>query len=163
LEIACRTPFGTGACPEPESVGGWMHDALRATAPRFNRPFPVPEWVPLPSHVQPRRAVQPRDAVAMGMIARCRARTPGAAGAPGDVLGREAIVDCVVGGVPVPKGTSVFMSQWVVHHDGRFFPNPDAFEPGRWTEGFERSLPRFAYFPFGGGPRACIGQSFAMT
>ena len=82
---------------------------------------------------------------------------------PADVLGREAVVDCVVGGVPVPRGTTVFMSQWVMHHDPRYFPDPDRFDPGRWTPEFERALPRFAYFPFGGGPRFCIGQSFATA
>ena len=61
------------------------------------------------------------------------------------------------------RGTSVFMSQWVMHRDPRFFADPDAFRPQRWTDAFERSLPRFAYFPFGGGPRVCIGQTFAMT
>src|SRR5947209_11091246 len=50
-----------------------------------------------------------------------------------------------------------------MHRDPRYFRDPDAFDPGRWTEAFEQSLPRFAYFPFGGGPRHCIGQAFAMT
>ena len=82
---------------------------------------------------------------------------------PADLLGREAIADCTVGGVAVPRGTSVFMSQWVMHRDGRYFPDPLRFDPGRWTDDFERSLPRFAYFPFGGGPRFCVGQSFASA
>jgi len=82
---------------------------------------------------------------------------------PVDVVGREALVDCTIGGVTVKKGTSLFMSQWVMHRDPRFFPDPEVFDPGRWTEDFERSLPRFAYFPFGGGPRYCIGQSFATA
>jgi cytochrome P450 len=82
---------------------------------------------------------------------------------PADVLGREAVADCTVDGVPVPRGTTVFMSQWVMHHDPRYFPDPDRFDPGRWTPEFERALPRFAYFPFGGGPRFCIGQSFALA
>ena len=82
---------------------------------------------------------------------------------PADVLGREAVVDTTVNGVDVPRGTTVFMSQWVMHHDPRYFPEPDRFDPGRWTPAFERALPRFAYFPFGGGPRFCIGQAFAMA
>jgi len=82
---------------------------------------------------------------------------------PADVLGREAVVDCCIGGVGVKKGVSLFMSTWVMHRDPRYFHEPEAFDPGRWTEDFERSLPRFAYFPFGGGPRFCIGQSFATT
>jgi cytochrome P450 len=82
---------------------------------------------------------------------------------PADVLGREAVTDCMVGEVRVPRGTNVFMSQWVMHRDGRYFRDPEAFDPARWTDEFERTLPRFAYFPFGGGPRYCIGQTFAMS
>ena len=82
---------------------------------------------------------------------------------PADFLGREAIVDCTVGGIPVPRGTNLFMSQWVMHHDPRYFSDPYAFDPDRWTEAFEKSLPRFVYFPFGAGPRFCIGQTFATT
>jgi cytochrome P450 len=82
---------------------------------------------------------------------------------PADTIGREAAEDCAIGELAVPKGTNLFMSQWVVHRDARFFPSPERFDPGRWTDDFERALPRFAFFPFGGGPRVCIGQSFAMT
>ena len=77
-------------------------------------------------------------------------------------LGREAIGDCEIGGYPVPAGTQVFMFQWVTQRDARFFDHPDEFMPERWTEEFEEHLPKYAYFPFGGGPRACIGASFAM-
>jgi cytochrome P450 len=77
-------------------------------------------------------------------------------------LGREAIADCEIGGYPVPAGTQVFMFQWVTQRDARFFDNPGEFIPERWTEEFEARLPKYAYFPFGGGPRACIGASFAM-
>lgn len=82
---------------------------------------------------------------------------------PADVLGREAIADTTINGVHVPRGTTVFMSQWVMHHDLRYFPDPARFDPDRWTPEFERALPRFAYFPFGGGPRFCIGQAFATA
>jgi cytochrome P450 len=77
-------------------------------------------------------------------------------------LGREAIADCEIGGYPVPAGTQVFMFQWVTQRDARFFDRPDDFVPERWTSNFEESRPKYAYFPFGGGPRACIGASFAM-
>jgi cytochrome P450 len=82
---------------------------------------------------------------------------------PADFLGREAIEDCTVAGIPVRKGTNLFISQWVMHRDGRYFPEPLKFDPSRWTPEFEKSLPRFAYFPFGGGPRYCIGQTFASA
>lgn len=77
-------------------------------------------------------------------------------------LGREAIDDCEIGGYRVPGGTQIFMFQWVTQRDARFFDRPDDFVPERWTSDFEESLPKYAYFPFGGGPRACIGASFAM-
>jgi cytochrome P450 len=76
-------------------------------------------------------------------------------------VGREALVDVDVGGFHLPKGSSVFMSQWAVHRDPALFPDPERFDPGRWAKG-ARDLPRFAYFPFGGGPRICIGNRFAM-
>lgn len=77
-------------------------------------------------------------------------------------LGREAIDDCEIGGYRVPAGTQVFMFQWITQRDRRFYNRPAEFQPERWTEDFEARLPKYAYFPFGGGPRACIGASFAM-
>lgn len=77
-------------------------------------------------------------------------------------LGREALKECEIGGYRVPKGTQIFMFQWVTHRDARFFPEPEAFLPERWTEDFTNNLPKYAYFPFGGGPRLCIGNYFAM-
>ena len=77
-------------------------------------------------------------------------------------LGREAIDDCEIGGYHVPAGTQVFMFQWSTQRDPRFYDRPDEFIPERWTPDFVDQLPKYAYFPFGGGPRACIGASFAM-
>ncbi len=77
-------------------------------------------------------------------------------------LGREAIEDCEIGGYLVPRKTQVFMFQWATQRDPRFFEEPDRFYPERWTEGFIERLPKYAYFPFGGGPRFCLGSSFAM-
>src|SRR5438132_6005386 len=76
-------------------------------------------------------------------------------------LGREAIEDCEIGGYRVPSGTQVFMFQWATQRDPRFYDEPLAFKPERWTNEFIERLPKYAYFPFGGGPRACIGASFA--
>ncbi|HVQ36378.1 MAG TPA: cytochrome P450, partial [Pyrinomonadaceae bacterium] len=56
----------------------------------------------------------------------------------------------------------VFMFQWAVQRDPRFFDRPNDFRPERWTDTLASSLPKYAYFPFGGGPRACIGNYFAM-
>lgn len=77
-------------------------------------------------------------------------------------VGREAIEDCEIGGFRIPRGSQVFMFQWVTQRDPRFFPNPHEFKPERWTEEFVNELPKYAYFPFGGGPRSCIGNYFAM-
>jgi cytochrome P450 len=81
---------------------------------------------------------------------------------PAYLLGREALRDCEVGSYRVPGGTTVLMPQWVVHRDPRFFEDPESFRPQRWTPAFQKQLPKFAYFPFGGGPRLCIGNTFAM-
>jgi len=75
---------------------------------------------------------------------------------------REAKTADEIGGYTIPAGARVFMDQWVVHRDGRWYDDPLAFEPDRWTDEFERSLPPLAYFPFAAGPRRCIGDRFAM-
>jgi cytochrome P450 len=81
---------------------------------------------------------------------------------PAWLIGREPVADCEIGGYRVKAGTSILMSPWVIHRDARWFEDPGAFRPERWSTGFARQLPRFAYLPFGGGPRICIGKSFAM-
>lgn len=78
------------------------------------------------------------------------------------LIGREATRDLELGGYRVPRGTTVFLSQWVAHHDERWFPEPDRFLPSRWTGGLAARLPKYAYYPFGGGPRVCIGNAFAL-
>src|SRR5499427_612913 len=77
-------------------------------------------------------------------------------------LARVAVEDHELGGYPVRKGMGVAMAQWVVHRDKRWYDTPEEFRPERWEGDFIRSIPRFAYFPFGGGPRQCIGNSFAL-
>jgi cytochrome P450 len=81
---------------------------------------------------------------------------------PGYLLGREAAHDVDLGGYRFSRGTICLMSQWVVHRDLRFFPEPELFKPERWDKAVDRQRPRFAYFPFSGGPRICIGQPLAM-
>ncbi len=76
---------------------------------------------------------------------------------------REPLEDDELRGYRIPAGSLVVLPQWVVHRDRRFFEAPEDFRPERWTEEFERSLPRFAYFPFGGGQRLCIGNHFALV
>ena len=81
---------------------------------------------------------------------------------PAWAIGREALTDCELGGYHVPAGTQILIAQWVMHRDPRYFEQPEEFRPERWDGDFAKRLPRFAYFPFGGGPRVCIGNSFAM-
>ncbi len=77
-------------------------------------------------------------------------------------VGREAIQEFELGGYRIPARAQLFMFQWVTQRDSRFFSEPNRFYPERWTEELTNSLPKYAYFPFGGGPRACIGNYFAM-
>jgi cytochrome P450 len=74
---------------------------------------------------------------------------------------RRADRDVELGGYRVPKGATVVMDIWAVHHDPRFYPDPETFRPERWTEEFTRGLHKFAYLPFGIGARRCIGSLFA--
>ncbi len=80
---------------------------------------------------------------------------------PAYVVGRQALRDCQLGDFRVPAGTNVLMSQWVIHRDPRFWDEPEEFRPDRWTEDHVPKH-KYAYFPFGGGPRVCIGNAFAM-
>jgi cytochrome P450 len=83
---------------------------------------------------------------------------------PAWAVGRQAIGKFEMGGYKFPAGTSIAILQWSTQRDARFFPDPEKFDPERWSsEALRRNaLPRFAYFPFGGGPRVCVGAGFAM-
>jgi cytochrome P450 len=76
-------------------------------------------------------------------------------------IGREAIDDCEIGGHRVPRGAQVLMSQFIVQRDPRFWSDPERFDPSRWTVTTSKNRPRCAYFPFGDGPRNCIGAHLA--
>jgi len=76
-------------------------------------------------------------------------------------ISRTAVQACELGGHAVRPGVEIMIPQWAVHRSERFYEEPDAFRPERWTAAFTSALPRFAYFPFGGGPRTCIGNTFA--
>jgi len=80
---------------------------------------------------------------------------------PSWTLGVKVTKPFTVAGFTMPVGATLVMSQYLVHHDPRYFAEPEKFIPERWTPEFRKSLPRFAYFPFGGGPRTCIGEPFA--
>ena len=80
---------------------------------------------------------------------------------PAWALGRMAVNDYAIGGYFVPKKSLVLMSQYVMHHDARYFSDPMKFEPERWQPETRELRPQFSYFPFGGGPRRCVGEGFA--
>jgi cytochrome P450 len=75
---------------------------------------------------------------------------------------RRALGDDELGGYRIPKGSLVFLIPFVVHRRPKLWPDPDRFDPGRFAPEHESTRPRFAYIPFGGGPRGCIGNQFAM-
>jgi cytochrome P450 len=77
-------------------------------------------------------------------------------------MARLATDDVEVGGVRLRAGQQAILPQWVVQRDPRWFSEPEAFRPERFLGEAHKALPRFAYYPFGGGPRVCIGQHFAM-
>ena len=81
---------------------------------------------------------------------------------PAWAMSRESIGPFELGGYAFPAGMTIFISPWILHRNPRYFEEPDAFRPQRWMGNLVHELPRFAYMPFGGGPRICIGQRFAM-
>ena len=80
---------------------------------------------------------------------------------PAWVVARQSTAPFELGGYQFPERTVVLTSQWVSHRDPRYFHEPEAFRPERWLEGLARQIPKYAYYPFGGGPRMCIGNTFA--
>lgn len=78
------------------------------------------------------------------------------------VAPRRALENVDVGGIPVPRGAHVLVSQYASHRSATYFEDPDSFHPERWEGDFESSLPRGAYFPFGAGTRKCLGDQFAL-
>jgi cytochrome P450 len=80
---------------------------------------------------------------------------------PAYVIGRRAIEDHKLAGMRIAKGSVLLVSPWTVQRSEKYYRRPLEFCPGRWTAQFRSSLPRFAFFPFGGGPRQCIGEGFA--
>jgi cytochrome P450 len=81
---------------------------------------------------------------------------------PAYIIGREVREPFELGGYLIPRGTDLVMSPWNVHRSARFYPEPERFQPERWLDPARTPSARFAYFPFGGGPRICIGSHFAL-
>lgn len=81
---------------------------------------------------------------------------------PAWMFARHAIEEDVILGYPIPAGTMIFLSPYVTHHHPEYWENPEIFEPERFSEVRSEGRARYAYFPFGGGPRQCIGNHFAQ-
>jgi cytochrome P450 len=77
-------------------------------------------------------------------------------------IARETVAGLEVGGYEIPPGTLILMSPYLMQRDPRYYPEPGRFEPARWHQAGGTKPPRFSYFPFGGGPRGCIGQPYAL-
>lgn len=77
-------------------------------------------------------------------------------------LARRLTASAEIGGYLIKKGKTVVLSPWLTQREERYFSQPERFQPERWLTNLEKQLPKYAYFPFGGGPRVCIGQSFAQ-
>jgi cytochrome P450 len=82
---------------------------------------------------------------------------------PAWAVSRLALEDVMIGDYLVTRGAVAIASQAVMHRDPRFWPEPERFDPERFTPEAKAARPKFAYFPFGGGPRVCIGEGFAWT
>jgi cytochrome P450 len=82
---------------------------------------------------------------------------------PAYAIGRRALEDYEVRGIVISRGSLVVVSPLVTHRDARWFPDPERFDPERWTPEAQGTRPKFSYFPFGGGTRMCIGDQFAWT
>jgi cytochrome P450 len=80
---------------------------------------------------------------------------------PAWIVGRRAIGPFDANGYTIPARSIVLLSQYTMHRDARWFPDPERFDPERFTPERQAARPKFAYFPFGGGPRVCIGEQFA--
>jgi cytochrome P450 len=81
---------------------------------------------------------------------------------PAWLITRRAAEQVEIGGYAIPAGANVLISPWLTQRDERFYDRGEAFDPDRWSNGTAKGMPKFAYFPFGGGPRMCIGAGFAL-
>jgi cytochrome P450 len=81
---------------------------------------------------------------------------------PAFFIGRRALSDVQLGDLAVPKGTIVIANVYAIHHSARYFPEPERFDPSRFTKEGETALARCTYMPFGAGARMCIGNAFAL-
>lgn len=82
---------------------------------------------------------------------------------PAYVIDRAVASDLEIERYRIPAGSTIFLSPYLTHRDPRWYPDPERFDPDRWTPEARSARPKFSYFPFGAGPRVCIGEQFAWT
>jgi cytochrome P450 len=82
---------------------------------------------------------------------------------PAWVISRTAVEEDEVSGFRIPRGSSVYASAWVTHRSPRYWENPEAFDPERFSPARSGGRPLYAYYPFGGGPRSCIGERLSLV
>ena len=117
----------------------------------------VSEWQHVLAGKTPTAEMLPRLSYTAAVIAESMRLFP-----PVYVIGREATTNVELGGYRVKRGYTVLISQWVNHRDPNYFPEPEEFRPERWQNGLAKRIPKFAYYPFGGGQRMCVGDTFAL-
>ena len=117
----------------------------------------VSEWQHVLAGKTPTAEMLPRLSYTAAVIAESMRLFPPVYG-----IGREATTNVELGGYRVKRGYTVLMSQWVNHRDPNYFPEPEEFRPERWQNGLAKRIPKFAYYPFGGGQRMCVGNTFAL-
>ena len=113
-------------------------------------------WYLLAKHPEIERRFHEEPALAHAVFSESMRLYP-----PAWLLGRLAQEDVKIGSAEIPRGSVVIASQWVMHRDPRWWPEPDRFDPSRFVNNGDR--PKFSYFPFGGGSRVCVGEGFAWA
>ena len=190
LDIVGRTLFDADVRGAAREVGHALEVINDFYALVLESPIQPPEWWPSPGMFRFRKSVRNVDRIIGGIIeARVHEETVTVLGdrrassedyprlehteraikesmrlyPPVYAIGRELLEDFELGGYTLNKGDTLLFVQWVTHRSADCFENPLSFDPDRWLPERAKAIHKYAYFPFGGGPRICIGNHFAMT
>ena len=161
IKLITQAMFGVDVAETALEIGKALDTIMLHYVHQAKTWFLLPAWLPTPSnrkaHHATKRLNLPKLSYTTMVLKESMRLYP-----PAWILGRELTRDCTIGDDHLTRGTTIYLSQWVVHRDPRFFANPEQFLPERWENNLEQRLPRCAYFPFGAGPRVCIGKAFSM-